>query len=466
MKNLLNKAKVLSDLPDAKFEKFNLRENPFPAQPMINKENSDKRYNGDIYESEIRVNEFNKIETNFLKIAQSNPNHQRIAYILDTSYVGRGNGKTTFAINLLKNINKNYCLDISEGVNKCFGLYIMPAPGGKTKSFVSLLDLIFNSIVESKIIEYTIAALRLEAILKFIPDFTDSHMFQNEETLINQLNDEDWVANKNLNRHEIIEKIFELNPLLNRISSEFPIHRGRYALFQKSFLSKSEIVDYYKSLKNPSLKIELIFDDLVNLFLAGGFNGSYIFIDDFERIPDFQSDRQKRDFALEIRTCFYDGISTNAKLGFFNLILMLHAGVPALMQKAWGDTGMEQRSPINSISEQSNHVVFFDKLNKNHAKLLIQKYLSEYRIKEETNTLNPFTEEAITKIGEMNEYNAARILRDSYLLLEIAAKEGIESIDEDFVIKIKKEKEDLEEETTSKIEDLKSVNLLSKSGKK
>lgn len=43
---------------------------------------------------------------------------------------------------------------------------------------------------------------------------------------------------------------------------------------------------------------------MVYLFLASGFNGAYIIVDDFERIPDFQSDRQKRDFALEIRRNF------------------------------------------------------------------------------------------------------------------------------------------------------------------
>ena len=53
MKNLLNKAAPISDLPDSRFQIFNLRENPFPTQPMINKENNDKRYNGEIYESEI-----------------------------------------------------------------------------------------------------------------------------------------------------------------------------------------------------------------------------------------------------------------------------------------------------------------------------------------------------------------------------------------------------------------------------
>ena len=34
----------------ARFERFNLKENPFPSEPSVNKDSSDKRINGEIYE--------------------------------------------------------------------------------------------------------------------------------------------------------------------------------------------------------------------------------------------------------------------------------------------------------------------------------------------------------------------------------------------------------------------------------
>ncbi|UVV76659.1 hypothetical protein NXW84_00080 [Bacteroides fragilis] len=61
---------------------------------------------------------------------------------------------------------------------------------------------------------------------------------------------------------------------------------------------------HYKSLKRDIEKINFVFDDLVNIFTMSGFNGSYIIIDDFERIPDFQSDRQKEILLLNLELTF------------------------------------------------------------------------------------------------------------------------------------------------------------------
>ena len=61
-----------------RFEKFNLEENPFPSDPFVNKDSTDKRVNGEIYEIEIRKPEYEKIEENFLRHPQSQPG----AYVL------------------------------------------------------------------------------------------------------------------------------------------------------------------------------------------------------------------------------------------------------------------------------------------------------------------------------------------------------------------------------------------------
>src|SRR5258708_6921146 len=66
-----------------KFEKFNLQENPFPSDPFVNKESTDKRVNGAIYEMEIRKPEYRKIEANFLKRPQADLNHIRLGYLIE-----------------------------------------------------------------------------------------------------------------------------------------------------------------------------------------------------------------------------------------------------------------------------------------------------------------------------------------------------------------------------------------------
>lgn len=461
MISLVKKGNVENIERNNRFERYNLKENPFPATPFVNQENTDKRYNGEIYEEAIRSRELGFIEDNFLKIAQSNLNHIRIGYILDTSYVGRGNGKSTFALNLLKRINKNYCLDISENANKCFGLYIVPEPSGRTRTFTNLLDLIMETIYQTKVIDYSLAAMRLESIMECgLKKFNDDD-FSDEKKLIEELNDIKWYDNNDIKLkeiHDYLSKKIEFNLL----SFDNPLRKNRssYDGSNLSIVTNEKLYLYYKSLKKDIEKINFIFDDLVNIFLMAGFNGSYIIIDDFERIPDFQSDRQKRDFALELRTIFFDGSSQNAKIGFYNLILMLHAGVPRLIQKAWGDSGMDQRSPISSISPTSNHIISFDKLNSDYTTLLIKKYLTEYRINAE-NSISPFKEDAISKIGEHCEYNAAKILKLSNNLIEYAITNNIQEIDK-YVVNSMLQTTAIEVEGKTSIIEEKSEDLISK----
>lgn len=463
MNSLIKKGITQPTSQNNKFEKYNLSENPFPSTPFVNQENSDKRYNGEIYEEAIRSNEFKLIEENFLKIQQSDLNHIRIGYIQDTSYVGRGNGKSTFALNLLKKINKGYCLDISSDANKCFGLYIVPEPSGRTRTFSHFLDLIVNAISQTKILDYSLAAIRLDAILNLkLKEFGDEEL-RNEDLLIENLNSLEWY-NKNSIKLGDLRLYYSEKIEYNQLSQDNPLKKNRgfyeFSSVNLSIVKSEEILDYYNSLKKDSDKMNFIFNDLVNIFILAGFNGSYIIVDDFERIPDFQSDRQKRDFAFELRTNFFDGSSKNAKIGFFNLILMLHAGVPRLVQKAWGDSGMDQRSPILSVSPSANHIISFDKLNTNSVSLLIRKYLSEYRIKPQ-NDIGPFKEEAISRIGEYCEYNAAKILKLANDLIEYGAGHDIQDIDKKMVEDMLQIAQIETEASTSIIEE-KSEDLLSK----
>jgi len=100
-----------------RYEIFNLEMNPFPSSPFVNPESTDARNNGKIYETSIREQEYRAIEENFLKVPQSDSNHLRLGYIMDTSYIGRGNGKTAFLTNLQRKINKDFGFSISDETN-------------------------------------------------------------------------------------------------------------------------------------------------------------------------------------------------------------------------------------------------------------------------------------------------------------------------------------------------------------
>lgn len=413
---------------EAKYQRFALTENPFPTSP-VNKDSTDRRINGKIYEADIRSKEYEKIETAFLKSPQTDPSHLRLGYIWDTSYIGRGNGKSAFLVNLIDRINQEYALDISDELNKCFAVYVAPEPGGRTKTFDSFTDLIFEAIYSSGIIASSLASMRLDAIAEAYPDVTVDE--DDEQKLIASLNSEKWLRERGLEPRKLMDIIWK-NEFLQKIPDVFPLLSSRHGLLD-SFISAESFLTAYRNLKKVREKLDFVFSYLVQMFMASGFNGAYLFVDDFERVPDFQSGRQRRDFAAELRSVLLDGSYENARYGFFNMFLVLHAGVPALISEAWSSSGLDQRYPL-SPKIASPHLIPFEKLNREHVSLLIRKYLDEYRSDSFSgDVLRPFTLSAINIIAEASEYNAATILRTCSTLVEKSLADDRDDIDEAFV---------------------------------
>ncbi len=458
MDKYLTRPKKEPAVRKGRFEKFNLTENPFPSSPFVNPESNDARSNGGIYEPNIRVVEYANIKKNFLAFPQSDPNHLRLGYIIDTSYIGRGNGKSAFLVNLQKEINQDFGLSISAGLNKCFSLVLSPEPKGLTKTFDSFVDLLVNSIFRSDIITESLTILRLEAIILLNPKFNVKKSFPNEEDVKQKVNSAAWYKSQGINFRDVTQQIMT-NSHLQNLPSDFPLnHLG---LFDFEPPTQKLFEEYYQNLKRGKERIEFVFSHLVDLFLAAGIGGAYIFVDDFERIPDFQSERQKRDFALELRTCLFDGLYTSAKIGFYVVLLVLHAGVPRLIQKAWEESGLEHRAPI-SYNGTPRNIIRFEKITRDHVSLLLKKYLNEYRIKTTASSeLSPFQKDAISLIAESNEYNASKILKKAYEILELAAESEITTIDAGFV-KSTESSNSAEERPSSGIHDAPTIDLRNK----
>lgn len=435
MNKLLKKASAKIDTKESnKYEAFHLSENPFPTMPSVNESSTEKKYNGSIYEESIREEEYKKFANNFLKVPQNNPDHLRLGFLSEVSYIGRGNGKTSFLVNLMRIINKEYCLDISEGNNKCFSVYFSPEGGGTVKSFERFVDYFFNAIFKSNVINECLALLRYDALeelgwgkIKPEEEFTTS------EDLVAKLSNAKWI-NDNVDhyKYDIGHKVIK-NEYFTSLPQDFPLYKDIAIL--KEFISQEDFAIYYSNLKGEKAKLDFVFTHMVNFFLAAGFNGSFVLVDDFERIPDFQSAMQKKDFAIQLRTILYDGSYLNSRIGFYNIFIALHAGVPRLIQEAWSISGMEQRiSIVMGAGGNAKHIINFEKINDKHAIKLVKKYLSEFRIDNSNSSeLFPFEEKTITKIANLSEMNISKILQTANSVLEYAIDNKIEVINEKVV---------------------------------
>lgn len=421
---------ITEDTINRKFAKYGLLENPFPITPYVNQDSPEKKYNGSIYDDSIRQDEFEKIKMNFLSVSQNDADHLRLGFIVDKSFIGRGNGKSSFLLHLNKAINSDYCLDISKGANKCFSIYFSPDGGGTIKTFDKFVDNFFHAILKKKILNEALAILRFEAIEE-LQEWRDVDLNElSENEIVEFLNDKDWLAKHTKSFRIVITKHILKKSLLASLPVDFPLYADAKG---GKFANEDSFIEYYGTLKKDKAKLDFVFDHLTALFIAAGFNGSYVLVDDFEKIPDFQSSNQKKDFATQIRTVLFDGGYLNSKIGFFNFILALHAGVPRLMSEPWSLAGMEQRVPMSANLDQK-HIIDFGKLENKHAITLIKKYLSEFRTDNFTNgDLFPFDEESIILLANNSEMNISKILKNSNQIIEIADMESVEHIDSTFV---------------------------------
>ena len=80
-------------------------------------------------------------------------------------------------------------------------------------------------------------------------------------------------------------------------------------------------------------------------------------------------------------------------------------------------------------------MIRFEKIKLEDAFSLVQKYLQAYRIQEvSADTFSPFTKNTVARIAELSEFNASKILKMAYEVLERAVDQNVAEINVDFVL--------------------------------
>jgi hypothetical protein len=109
----------------------------------------------------------------------------------------------------------------------------------------------------------------------------------------------------------------------------------------------------------------------------------------------------------------------------------------------------------------------FEKINEGHARSLIQRYLSEFRILEDFiyDPLYPFTGEVVDEIARSSELNASKILQLANNLIEFASEKMLPIIDNNALQEFKANTSGnpVEEGKTKDISTTTSIDLISKS---
>lgn len=442
------KPKVIPEIK-SNYERYNLKDNPFPYDPFLEPESDNVRVNGTIYNEAIKSKELKRLENIFLK-QTIDGNHKRLGYLIDANYTGRGNGKSALLLHLKNKINNDYGYAVSDGVNRTFALYVKPQPSGQTAKFWQLSEDIIKQILKLDLISDCLITLRYKAIESFEGGYEKLVELLKEEDDFNNLLNSDWL-NKNGFSEFHINEIVAKDLRNNGVSSDLA-----NPIAQMPGMAKELILGLScqqpESWKKKNISI-FLFDQLVKFFITANFNGGYILLDEFEKIVDSQKISEKNEFAAELRHNLLEGGVQGAARGFFTIIFAMHPGVPNLIVESWEKSGINARSPLPiGKGEEEPHIIFFNNLQKENIAELLVVYLEYFRIEksDEKSGLYPFEQSAIDRIAELAKYNTAKTLKFANIVLENLVNLQQEKIDLIFLHNtLEKKKEISQENVTS-----------------
>lgn len=429
------------------FERFNLKENPFPYNPFIEPESSDPKRNGSIFDQRIRNKEFGKFIANFVETPLTG-DHNRVGYLLESSFAGRGNGKSALLVNLQNSINQDYADSCSKGLNKAFAVYLKAKSGGLDTKFWQISENILMEICKRKVLEDCLITLRYEILIEL-----------NQIKLLGDLKtDQDFL--QLLDNAELTKKGVNFSDLHSELKRKL-IDTGINAelaasIAHKSNLASDAVAKFVRDQGDAWKKRDLnkfLFDQLVRIFLYAGYNGCYVLLDEFEKIVDYQKPSERIEFAYDVRQNLLEGNYQGALKGFFILILTMHPGTQRLILEAWEKAGINARSPLPSEDTlESPHVIKFDDIRKQDTRSLIEIYLNYYRIDSSDKFkigIYPFDDDAINIVAEVSKYNAAKILKFCNLAITELANSAKEKIDQAFISDLLNKKKSTPEEDIS-----------------
>jgi len=436
------------------YSKYNLKENPFPYNPFIEPESEDPKRNGKIFDENIRLKELKKFKESFL-LPPLTGDHNRIGYLLESSFTGRGNGKSAFLVNIQNSINSDFSATVSNNLNKAFSIYIKAKASGHNAKFWQISQEIIKELANKKIFEDGLIALRYEVLEENDWSKNLNKSLNNEEDYKNLL-DNGWLLQKGINFPVFHQKLKQ-KMIAAGISSDLAdLLSSKSDLASKNILQK-----FIEEKQEPWKKKELnrfLFDELARFFILCGFNGCYILLDEFEKIADFQKPAERIEFAYELRQCVLESNLQSGITGFFIFIITMHPGTQRLILESWEKSGINARSPLPGEDfMEAPHVITFEDIKKQDISALVKIYLDFYRIdKENPSDLYPFDEEAINIIAEVSKYNAARILKFSHLLLSELIQSEKKIIDKEFVMQV------VTKNKKFPLEDINSSNFLNR----
>jgi len=405
------------------YERYGLRENPFPDSPTVTPDSSDPRVNGAIYCRELRVKEEAQFER-LLIPKPGQPEPRRIGLLMDyATRRGRGIGKTAFLNEQRRRIMEDLGDQLTSGFYVLLAAHVTPEGGGRTRKFWQFVRLLARSLNSNRCIAAAIWRLRA-----FSGEITDEVLAKVDPSdLGSTLGNDEWLQSQHVNI------LFGLNPAVKRallrsgvreqVAESLAQDGHSPEAWERHFLLRQSD-HWWRNDGNI-----LVFDDLVRLFHAAEVNRLLLLVDEIEKIVVPQNSQERRTFTDDLRRYFVDGPYQSVYTHFYSLLLTIHPYIQELLTPHWQAAGLDRVCAMSGPTAKEYTVYFYPLDAEDAAVPLVLTYLDYFRISShQKGVLNPFDADSVVEALRLAGGIPGHMLTLLRLVLERAVQEQWEVI--------------------------------------
>ena len=417
---------------ESPYEKFGLKDLPFPVTPVVDPYNTDPRRNGAIYAEGPVRSSIEKFERLLIR-PNDFQNRVQLAYLWAKGdhESGRGMGKTALLRYFRQRINQDWGQTEFNGRFSALVVYVS-FPSQVDRRYIEQLALsALVDICRSRVLEASRASLRLEQL-------TDE---QTDQILTNADGTKDFanlLDNEKLNANDIDAQNLD-RQVRDRLiqegvqdASASALAVGRFEEYLKSFRRDNSLEPLYVPRDTKILEYSrgFLFNDVVLYLRAAGFQGGYLFVDDIENFVDQMARRHRIEFAKEFALCTIRPGYANTTHNFFSCVLTTHQTSSVSLSAAWAEAGL---TGIARLDPNDPNSVELPLPSTDQAREIVIAHLDHYRVDpDKKGSIEPFTENGMSALLK-NRQHPRLLLRAAAEVLRRAAQEDVTLIDAAYV---------------------------------
>ena len=420
-------------------ELYDLGQNPFPTSPTIQPMSSDRRSNGELYNSAVRAAEERDFEQKFLNPVPGDEVHLGLLRYGGAPYA-RGQGKSAFLYYLTRKVHRAR----REDGNDCLAVFLQPQ-SRTIKKFWQILRLTWKYLgqpVDSGSpltqLEEADQLLRAQALTKLLPSKKLQELSALEPAEAARLLNSPQNISETLNIQptQLAAEIQKLIEMVGGMTIN-PIFADVLYAAEFSLAKTWSVVERWSENRWRRDGATALLDGLAAALIASGFRRLFIFFDQYETVFLYQNATDRSEFLDGLRGSIFDADTISARYQFLYTILVIHPKIIDQVSPLWARVGLDRFCPIIGPHADKNAITLCE-LDVPQLRTLLTGYLDAFRAPEDPQrtSIHPFTKAAFEALVAQSQGIAGYLLSYAHFILAEAMQAKKEEVSEEIVNKV------------------------------